>query len=184
MSRRILLTAFKPFFGRHENRSETVCRRVRAGGNTDVDLLILPVDQQGEADFLCQLTQFPGGITKVVKTGGLISDVFPAWTDGRIERAAISPGQQVHGVVSLPWASKLESEFDRYLAMHIGNDGTRLTSSIGAYWCNRVYHRGLEWSGQHVAVPSVFLHLATAGDLDNQIQVVGRTVDLLRQHLL
>lgn len=182
MSKRILLTAFKPFLGRQQNRSETVCRRVCAGGSADVDLLILPVDQQAEAELHRELAQCPGGIIMTGEVGGPVSDILSVWTDVRIERAAINPRQQVHGVGSLPWANQLESEFARYLAINVGTDRTRLTSSIGAYWCNRVYHRGLEWSGQHGNVPCVFLHLAATGDLDNQVKVVARALEILRNH--
>ncbi len=180
MSNRILLTAFRPFFGGDQNRSETVCRAVCGGGIADVALSVLPVEQQAEAELHCQLTLNPGGIIMTGEIGGPVSDLFPVWTDVRIERMAINPRQQLHAVGSLPWAARIESEFARYLATHLGGEGTSLSSSIGAFWCNRIYHRGLEWSAAHRGVPCVFLHLAAAGNLENQIKVVGRTIEVLR----
>lgn len=184
MSKRILLTAFKPFLGRQQNRSETVCRRIgTSAGNADVDLLVMPTDQQAEAELRRQLAQCPGGIVMTGEIGGPVTGVLPVWTDVRIERAAIDPGQQVHALGSLPWARDLESEFARYLETHVGTPRTRLTSSIGAWWCNRVYHQGLNWSSEHGGAPCVFLHLAASGDLDNQVRVVARTLDILRRYL-
>jgi len=170
---RILVTAFRPFAPpgrplRPVNRSQEVLEAFLARSPGAVRSLVLPVDPRCEVVLARALDQNPVG---VVATGEIEE---PGEWDTNVEEFAfdlpVQTSGEGRGARGEPrW---LSSPFAGSFPLR---EGMERRERIGAFWCNRVYFRVLQWCNRF-ARPGVFLHLRTEGDLERQVRHLEHAV--------
>jgi len=159
--RRILVTAFEPFgppgkSKRDANASEEVVRAFRGNHPGRCDVRVLPVGPLAEVHLARALQLHPLGVVGMGETGQegeWDTNVEPGAADITVRTGGLRPGTPMRAsefATSIPLLPGMEREV-----------------RIGAYWCNRIYFRALEWSHIH-RIPAVFLHLRVGCDRRRQ----------------
>ncbi len=164
-ARPLLLTAFEPFGtptrpDRGTNASEEVLLLWRERHPGIHRTLILPVSRRAETILARALTADVAGVIATGEAGidGAWDTNIEPWAEDRpIASPGISPpGQET--------PLRLHSAFAPTVELV---PGLEREPRIGAYWCNRVYFRILDWARWNPR-PVVFLHLRVDGDRSRQ----------------
>jgi hypothetical protein len=170
---RILVTAFRPFAApgkpmRPVNRSEEVLKAFLDRWPDSCRSLVLPVDARSEVVLARALDHNPLGVVCTGETGE------PGDWDTNVEEFAFDlPVQAAYDGRPLREEPRwLSSPFAESLPLR---EGMARRDRIGAFWCNRVYFRVLQWCNRF-ARPGVFLHLRTEGDLERQVRHLEHAV--------
>jgi len=180
-SARVLVTAFRPFAPpggpmRPVNRSQEVLEAFRAASPDAGDFLVLPVDPRCEVALARSLDRNPAGVVCLGETSEAGD-----WDTNVEEMAYDLPVQSGPGASPRPVEPRwISSPFAGAFPLR---DGMERRDRIGAFWCNRVYFRALQWCNRF-ARPGVFLHLRTSGDLGRQVGHLDHVLKALDAALL
>ena len=178
-SPRILVTAFRPFAPpggtmRSANRSQEVLEALLAQSPGACDSLLLPVDPRCEVSLARSLDRDPDGIISLGETSE------PGPWDTNVEEIAYDLPVNVAPNTRHREPRWLSSAFASAFPLR---EGMERRDRIGAYWCNRVYFRALQWCNRF-ARPGVFLHLRTGGDLARQVRHLDHVLKAMDAALL
>ena len=156
---KILITAFEPFgpirgLVFKKNASLEVLEQIGANDlQNRFEYLVLPVSDDGEKMFADALESArPAGIVSMGEY------LFQSPTNIKVEPCALRAP-----LSSLPRLGRGAEVFSPF-AEKIGHGEARERASIGLYYCNRIYIRGLDWAHKNGGRPSVFLHIPVFGD--------------------
>ena len=178
---RILVTAFRPFAPpggrmRDVNRSQEVLEALLAQTPDAFDSRVLPVDPRCEVALARSLDRNPAGVVCMGETSE------PGSFDTNVEEIAYD--LPIHaGPGAAPRRHEprwLSSPFSGAFPLR---DGMERRDRIGAFWCNRVYFRALQWCNRF-ARPGVFLHVRTGGDLARQVKHLDHVLRAMDAALL
>ena len=169
---KILVTAFEPFglsgkFFRHSNASQIVAERIQSALPDNYVFEFLPVSDRAEEKMQEILDrEQPDGVMS------LGEDFIIPSGHVRVEPYAHKKKPSVLPVLFDSPENRLVSDFVSQM-----NGGDR-KSTIGAYFCNRVYLTALEWGQENGNVPVSFIHVPIMGDksrhAEQVLDVVGK----------
>lgn len=172
MAERILITAFKPFGIKgaitQTNASRQVLSSIKQRHGDKFDYLILPVNDECEEIVRNYLEEnSPGAVVSMGELLTLPSD------DIRYEPSAIQAPISIWP--RLGRGRPLSSVLTQTM---LGLECDPETTTIGLYYCNRVYLKSLEW-GRRYNKPSVFFHIPAIGNRKKHTeQVLGKIAGL------
>jgi len=184
---KILITAFEPFgFFRKlqgKNASKEILEKFQVSLDSNkYEFKILKVSLKGVQEFQDQLNNTdPSAVLSMGELFWYSNKVFvePYAHNITVSPLPVSLLSVLTKIKHLSLSAEIEHEDNPYLT-----DEEAKRSHIGAYYCNRVYFEGLNWSKSFEKKrPCIFLHIPVLGDRNYQTEQVKTYLERIEKEL-